>query len=227
MLIALPAIVAADEAQRMCAALLAGEWVDGRATAGPQAATAKHNRQLKPGTELAERAANRVLDLLDLHALYRSAALPLKVLPPMFNRYEAGESFGTHIDNSIRSVPGSGQALRSDLSATLFLSDPESYDGGELVIEDAYGEQSVKLPAGHMILYPAKSRHRVNPVSRGVRVAGFFWIQSMVRDDHERAMLFELDQSIQSLAGERGISHPDVVRLTGVYHNLLRRFADC
>ncbi len=168
-----------------------------------------------------------MLDLLAANARFRGTALPLRILPPLFNRYEVGDGFGTHIDNNIRTVPGTGERLRTDLSATLFLSDPDSYDGGELVIEDSYGRQSVKLPAGHMILYPAKSLHHVAPVTRGSRIAGFFWIQSMIRDDGERGILFDLDQSIQSLAAAQGIQHPEVLRLTGVYHNLIRRFADC
>lgn len=227
MLVAIAELVPPDEAARMCAALEAADWVDGRATAGPQAAATKRNRQLPADTPLAERAANRVLDLLHANTRFRAAALPLKILPPLFNRYEAGETFGLHIDNSIRTIPGTNEHLRSDLSATLFLSDPESYDGGELIIEDSYGAQSVKLPAGHMILYPAKSLHRVTPVTRGTRIAGFFWLQSMIRDDGERGILFDLDQSIQSLATPLGLQHPEVLRLTGVYHNLIRRFADC
>ncbi len=211
----------------MLGELKAAEWVDGRATAGPQAGRVKRNAQLAQGSKLGEELGDRVLDALSASALFRSAALPLKILPPMFNRYEVGDGFGMHVDNAIRAVPGSHVRLRTDLSATLFLSDPESYDGGELMIEDAYGSQAVKLPAGHLILYPAKSLHRVEPITCGSRIAGFFWVQSMVRDDGERALLFDLDQSIQSLAGAQGIEHPEVVRLTGVYHNLVRRFADC
>jgi len=163
-----------------------------------------------------------VLDALDRNPLFVSAALPRRVFPPLFNRYADGQAFGVHVDNAIRVVKGAGVRVRTDLSATLFLSDPEEYDGGELSIEGGFGLQQVKLPAGHMVLYPASSLHRVEPVARGARLASFFWIQSMVRDDADRAVLFDLDQSIQRLAPE----HPSAIALTGVYHNLLRRWAD-
>jgi len=158
--------------------------------------------------------------------LFVAAALPLKVYPPLFNRYAGGDTFGAHVDSAIRIRRGSDFRVRSDLSATLFLSDPESYDGGELVIEDQFGEQRVKLPAGHMVLYPASSVHRVEPVTRGARVASFFWIQSMIRDDGARRILFELDQAVQDVAARLGQDDPAVVRLTGTYHNLLRKWAD-
>jgi PKHD-type hydroxylase len=205
----------------------AADWIDGRATAGPQAAGVKRNSQLPPDSPVGTAAAERILEALSTSNLFRSAALPLKILPPLFNRYGVGDGFGVHIDNAIRAVPGTHVRVRTDLSATLFLSDPDSYDGGELVIEDDYGGQSVKLPAGHMILYPAKSLHRVDPITRGTRVAAFFWVQSMVRDDGERSLLFDLDRAIQSLTAARGIRSAEVMQLTGVYHNLVRRFADC
>jgi PKHD-type hydroxylase len=226
-LLAIPNLLSPADAAAMRAALDRADWVDGRATAGAQAGEVKRNRQLEQGSPLARELGERIFDALALNALFRSAALPLKVLPPLFNRYEPGDGFGTHVDNAIRGVPGTDLRLRTDLSATLFLSDPESYDGGELVIEDAYGAQAVKLPAGDLILYPAKSLHRVSPITRGTRTAGFFWIQSMVRDDGERSLLFDLDQSIQALSADQGLTHPEVIRLTGVYHNLVRRFADC
>ncbi len=167
-----------------------------------------------------------MLEALGRSPLFFAAALPLKVFPPLFNRYEGGEDFGLHVDNAIRLQRGSDFRIRSDLSATLFLDDPDSYDGGELVIEDRFGPQVVKLPAGHLVLYPASSLHRVTPVTRGVRTASFLWLQSMVRDDGERRTLFELDEAIQSVAASNGQGDPAVVKLTGIYHNLLRRWAD-
>jgi PKHD-type hydroxylase len=166
-----------------------------------------------------------VLGALGKSALFISAALPLQVFPPLFNRYSGGQSFGTHVDNAIRQVPSTGQRVRTDLSATLFLASPEEYDGGELVVEDTYGAQSIKLPAGHMILYPATSLHHVRPVTRGARLASFFWIQSMVRDDGRRTILFDLDVAIQRINSDHP-DHPSAVQLTGVYHNLLRQWAD-
>jgi PKHD-type hydroxylase len=166
-----------------------------------------------------------ILAALGRSQLFMAAALPLKVFPPLFNRYEGGQSFGTHVDNAIRQVPGSPHRVRTDLSATLFLSEPEQYDGGELLVEDTYGVQNIKLPAGHLILYPATSLHHVRPVTRGARLASFFWIQSMVRDDAERTLLFDLDMAIQQV-GEGLPDHPSTVQLTGIYHNLLRRWAD-
>ncbi len=201
------------------------EWVDGRVTAGHQSARAKRNRQLAEDSPAARRLGNLVVGALQQHALFVSAALPLRVFPPLFNRYEGGESFGTHVDNAIRQVPGTPHRLRTDVSATLFLSGPEEYDGGELVVEDTYGVHTVKLPAGHLILYPATSLHHVRPVTRGTRLAAFFWIQSMVRDDGQRTLLFDLDTAIQGLSREQP-DHPSAVQLIGVYHNLLRRWAD-
>jgi PKHD-type hydroxylase len=201
------------------------EWVDGRVTAGHQSARAKRNRQLAEDSPAARRLGDLVVGALQQHALFVSAALPLRVFPPLFNRYEGGESFGTHVDNAIRQVPGTPHRLRTDVSATLFLSGPEEYDGGELVVEDTYGLHEVKLPAGHLVLDPASSLHRVQPVTRGARVASFFWIQSMVRDDGQRTLLFDLDTAIQGLSREQP-DHPSAVQLIGVYHNLLRRWAD-
>jgi PKHD-type hydroxylase len=167
-----------------------------------------------------------VLDALSTSPLFIASTLPLKIFPPLFNRYEGGEAFGTHIDNAVRIHRNSDFRVRSDLSATLFLEAPDAYDGGELVVEDNLGAHQVKLPAGHLLLYPASSLHRVEPVTRGARTASFFWIQSMVRDDGARTLLFDLDQSIQAVAGDRGDGDREVIRLTGVYHNLLRRWAD-
>jgi PKHD-type hydroxylase len=201
------------------------DWIDGRITAGHQSARAKDNQQVPEDHPVARRLGEMILEALGQNALFVSAALPLKVFPPLFNRYRGGQSFGNHVDNAIRQVTGTPHRVRADLSATLFLSEPEEYEGGELVVEDTYGVHSVKLPAGHLILYPATSLHHVRPVTRGARVASFFWIQSMVRDDGERTLLFDLDMAIQRIGGETP-DHPSVIQLTSVYHNLLRRWAD-
>lgn len=225
-MIVIPALLPPGEAAAMRRAVDAAEWTDGNATSGPQSALAKRNRQLPEDSPVAREMGARVLDALGRTPLFIAAALPLKVFPPLFNRYGAGERFDTHVDNAIRIRRGSDFRVRSDLSATLFLSDPASYDGGELVIEGQGGERGVRLGLGDMILYPASTLHRVTPVTRGERVACFFWIQSMVRGDAERGMLFELDRAIQALGAERGQDDPSIIRLTGVYHNLLRRWAE-
>ncbi len=201
------------------------DWVDGAVTAGHQSAKAKHNSQVPENHPVAQQVGDMILAALGQNALFISAALPLKVFPPLFNRYAGGQSFGTHVDNAIRQVTGTPHRVRTDLSATLFLAEPEEYDGGELSVEDLYGVHSVKLPAGHMVLYPASSLHHVRPVTSGARVASFFWIQSMVRDDAQRRILFDLDSSIQGLAHTIP-DHPVSVQLTGIYHNLLRCWAD-
>ena len=226
MLIAIPDILDASGVARLRGVIDAGDWVDGNVTSGPQAALAKRNHQLPEDSAAAREGAGIVLDALGRSPLFFAAALPLKVFPPLFNRYRGGEDFGLHVDNAIRIQRGSEFRIRSDLSATLFLDDPASYDGGALVIEDRFGPQEVKLPAGHMVLYPASSLHRVTPVTRGTRTASFLWLQSMVRDDGERRTLFELDEAIQSVAASQGQGDPAVVKLTGIYHNLLRRWAD-
>ena len=226
MLIAVPDLLSAGELARVRELLDGASWVDGNATSGPQSALAKRNEQLAEGSPAAREAGAVVLDALGRSPLFVAAALPLKVFPPLFNRYAGGQRFGTHVDNAIRIQRGTDFRLRSDLSATLFLTDPDDYDGGELVVEEQFGEQRVKLPAGHLVLYPASSLHHVTPVMRGRRVASFFWIQSMVRDDGERRLLFELDQAVQDVAARGGHDDPAAIRLTGVYHNLLRRWAD-
>lgn len=226
MLIAIPDVLDADGVTRLRALIDAADWVDGNVTSGPQAALAKRNQQLPEDAPATREAAGIVLEALGRTPLFFAAALPLKVFPPLFNRYAGGQDFGLHVDNAIRIQRGTDFRIRSDLSATLFLEDPAAYDGGELVIEDQFGPQTVKLPAGHLVLYPASSLHRVTPVTRGVRTASFFWLQSMVRDDGERRTLFELDGAIQSVAAAQGQGDPVVVRLTGIYHNLLRRWAD-
>ena len=204
----------------------AADWIDGNATSGAQSALAKRNRQLPEESDAARAGGGMVLDALAASPLFVAAALPLKVFPPLFNRYGVGDGFAPHVDNAIRIRRGSDFRIRSDLSATLFLSDPESYDGGELIIQTQFGEQAIKLPAGAMVLYPASSLHRVAPITRGERVASFFWIQSMVRDTDARADLFALDTAIQSTGARLGQDDPEIVRLTGVYHNLLRRWAE-
>jgi PKHD-type hydroxylase len=204
--------------------LLASEWVDGLATAGHQGAQVKRNRQLPEGSPVARELGDIILGALERHPLFISAALPARVYPPMFNRYEGGETFGTHVDNALRLIPGTPERLRTDLSATLFLADPADYEGGELLIEDTYGVHSIKLPAGHMVLYASSSLHRVEPVTRGVRLASFFWVQSLVRDEGQRTLLFDLDTSIQRLA-QTSADESVRVQLTGCYHNLLRMWS--
>jgi PKHD-type hydroxylase len=226
-LIAIPDVLSPDTLAEVRAIVEAGEWIDGNATSGTQSALAKRNRQLAEGGEAAGRAGALILDALAATPLFVAAALPLKVFPPLFNRYEGGEAFGAHVDSAVRIRRGSDFRIRADLSATLFLDDPDSYVGGELVADTPFGEQRVKLPAGHMVLYPASSVHRVEPVTRGQRTAAFFWIQSMVRDESARRLLFELDIAVQDVAATSGQGDPAVIRLTGVYHNLLRRWADC
>lgn len=226
MLIAIPDMLTPDEVARVRTIIDAAEWVDGNVTSGHQSALAKRNRQLPEDSAAAREAGALVLDALGRSPLFIAAALPLKVFPPLFNRYAGGEDFGLHVDAAVRIQRGSDFRIRADLSATLFLADPDSYDGGELVVEDQFGPQTVKLPAGHMVLYPASSLHRVTPVTRGERAASFFWLQSMVRDDAERRILFDLDQGVQQVASVQGSGDPATVKLTGVYHNLLRRWAD-
>lgn len=226
MLIAVPDVLRGDEVARVRAIIDAAEWVDGNATSGVQSALAKRNEQLPEDGAAAREAGGVVLDALARSALFVAAALPLKVFPPLFNRYAGGQDFGLHVDSAVRVRRGSDFRVRADLSATVFLDDPARYDGGELVIEDLFGPQSVKLPAGHMVVYPASSLHRVTPVTRGRRTAAFFWVQSMVRDDGQRRILFDLDQGVQGVAATVGQGDPAVVRLTGVYHNLLRGWAD-
>lgn len=225
MLLHIDSVLSAEEAANCRAALEEAEWVDGRVTAGYQSARTKHNMQLPEDHPLARSLSERIVSVLEKNPLFMGAALPLKVFPPLFNRYEGGQSFGTHVDNSIRQVRGTGHRVRTDLSATLFLTDPQDYDGGELVVEDTYGTQVVKLPAGHMVLYPATSLHHVRPVTRGARISSFFWIQSMIRDDGQRTLLFDLDMAIQRLAADAP-DHPSAVQLTGIYHNLIRMWAE-
>lgn len=218
--------VLSPEQTQTCLAELAGaDWVDGRVTAGFQSAEVKHNAQVPEDHPVARVLGDMIVTALERTPLFISAALPLRVFPPLFNRYAGGQSFGTHVDNAIRQVRGTPHRIRTDLSATLFLSPPEQYEGGVLTVEDQFGVQGVKLPAGHMVLYPASSLHHVTPVTHGARIAAFFWIQSMIRDDAHRALLFDLDNAIQGL-GRDIPGHASTVQLTGIYHNLLRQWAE-
>jgi PKHD-type hydroxylase len=225
MLLHFPDVLPADQVAGARRRLDEADWVDGRVTAGHQSARVKHNVQLPEHHPVAHELGEMIVQALQGNALFVAAALPLHVFPPLFNRYEGGHAFGNHVDNAIRQVPGTPHRIRTDLSATLFFSEPDEYDGGELIVEDTYGAHSVKLPAGHMILYPSTSLHNVRPVTRGARVASFFWLQSLVRDDAHRSLLFDMDSAIQGIARDVP-DHPSTVVLTGVYHNLLRQWAE-
>lgn len=226
MMLAIPGVLG-DPVLAYVRNLVAGaSWIDGNATSGHQSALAKKNHQLPEDSHAAREAGNIILDALSSSPLFIAGALPLKVFPPLFNRYGEGDRFDTHVDNAIRIQRGSDFRIRADLSATLFLSDPDSYGGGELVVEDALGTHGVKLAAGDLILYPASSLHHVTAITRGERLSSFFWIQSMVRDEGARRILFDLDSAIQAIAIERGQDDPSIIKLTGVYHNLLRSWAE-
>jgi PKHD-type hydroxylase len=225
MLLAIPDVLNAAQVAQAREILGTAEWIDGKVTAGHQSARAKDNQQLGECSPAARELGEMILNALGQNALFISAALPRHVFPPLFNRYQGGQSFGTHVDNAIRQVPGTGHRIRTDLSATLFLAQPEEYDGGELVVEDTYGTHSAKLPAGGMVLYPSTSLHHVRPLTRGARIASFFWIQSMVKDDAERTLLFDLDMAIQRVNHDAP-ENPAAVQLTGIYHNLVRRWAE-
>lgn len=226
MLLTIEKVLTKDQVAKCRAAIDAAAWVDGNETSGHQSRLAKNNLQLPESSPVAQQMGNAILDALGRSPRFVAASLPLKVFPPLFNRYEGGQTFGIHVDNSIRAMRDSNFRIRSDLSATLFLAEPDDYDGGELVVQDLFGTQRVKLAAGDLVLYPSSSLHEVTPVTRGARVASFFWIQSMVRDDGERTLLFQMDSEIQALSTRLGVDDPSVVALTGVYHNLLRRWAE-
>lgn len=230
MLITIENVLTADQVRAARTRLAAAEWVDGRVTAGYQAQEVKRNAQIPENSPVARELGEVILAGLARSPRFMSAALPLRVFPPMFNSYAGGQTFGTHVDTAVRQLSSTGQRIRTDLSATLFLTPPEEYDGGELVVEDSYGEKRVKLAAGDMVLYPATSLHRVEPVTRGNRISSFFWMQSTIRQDAHRTLLFELDQSIQRLAASSAAQTHDVkassVQLTGVYHNLIRQWAE-
>nr|WP_211104772.1 Fe2+-dependent dioxygenase [Azospirillum formosense] len=223
----IPDVLTADEVAHCRAVLEASPWVDGRVTAGSQAVLAKNNLQIPEESDTARELGVVILKALGRNPAFNSAALPLRVLPPMFNRYDLGMTYGNHVDNAIRAIPGTGgMRLRADVSTTIFLSDPGEYDGGDLVVEDTYGTKGVKLPAGHAVVYPSSSLHRVTPVTRGSRWASFFFTQSLVKDDGLRAMLYDLDVAIIDLRRELGDQHPSVLALVNHYHNLLRRWAE-
>ena len=225
MLIPIENVLTKDEVGEFRARLDRADWQDGLKTAGTLARAVKRNLQLDDGSELSTALGNRMLRKLDQHPVFVSAALPRRIYPPKFNRYVDGGTYGTHVDSALMRVPGTGVTVRSDLSATLFLSEPDEYDGGELQIEGPFGGQAVKLSAGDMVLYPSSSLHRVTPVTRGARVASFLWIESLVADDADRTLLFDLDQAIQKLTRSVGPHEPSLLALTAVYHNLLRRWA--
>ena len=225
MLTAQRAVLTTAELQHCRCVLEAAEWIDGKATAGQQSARAKHNEQLPEGSSAAAALGEVVLEALRRHPGFIAAALPLKVFPPLFSRYQPGMAFGAHVDNAIRFAPGGGR-YRTDLACTLFLTDPADYDGGELMIADDFGERGVKLPAGDMVVYPATSVHRVEPVTRGERWAAFFWVQSMVRSVEQRSLLHGMDGAIAGVRAALSDDHPSVIALTGAYHNLIRMWAE-
>lgn len=225
MLLHIPEVLSRDQVRQLRSALDASDWTDGRETVGPQGAKVKRNQQLPDTSPLRQQLGNTVLSALAKQPLYHAATLPLRTLPPRFNRYEGGGHYGFHVDGAVMGLPGDAGQLRSDISCTLFLSEPDDYDGGELIVSDTYGEHEVKLPAGDLIVYPSSSLHRVAAVTRGTRLAAFFWVQSLIRDDSQRRLLFELDTSIQTLT-ESGADADALLQLTGVYHNLLRQWVE-
>jgi PKHD-type hydroxylase len=226
MLICIPDVLSKADVVEFRAVMDAAEWEDGRSTAGSQSAEVKKNEQLPPNSEVSRKLGERVIRALTANPLFVAAAIPLHIFPPLFNRYGVGQHFGVHVDNAVRGDHLTGARIRTDLSVTLFLSEPDEYDGGELVVEDYYGSHEVKLPAGQLVLYPATSLHTVTPITRGVRVASFFWLQSMIRDAHARSMIFDLDTAIQGLVGRLGRNDAEVVKLSGLYHNLIRYWAE-
>jgi PKHD-type hydroxylase len=228
MLVCVPHVLGKKEVADFRRLMDASDWEDGRSTAGAQSAQVKRNEQLPPDSEVARKLGNRIVSALTSNPRFISAAIPLHIFPPLFNRYAAadGHHFGIHVDNAVRGDRLTGLRIRTDLSVTLFLSEPDEYDGGELVVEDLYGSHEVKLPAGDLVVYPASSLHMVTPVTRGVRVASFFWLQSMIRDAHARSLIFDLDNTIQALVERLGRDDPETVRLTGIYHNLIRFWAE-
>ncbi|CAM5514850.1 Fe2+-dependent dioxygenase [Rhodanobacter lindaniclasticus] len=225
MLLHIPGVLNREQVARMREALGAASWTDGRETVGAQGAQVKRNQQLPDASPLRRQLGETVLAALAAQPLFHAATLPLRILPPRFNRYADGGQYGFHVDGAVMALPDGGGQLRSDVSCTLFLDEPEAYDGGELIVSDTYGEHEVKLPAGDLIVYPSSSLHRVAPVTRGARLASFFWVQSLVRDDANRRLLFELDTSIQALTGADA-DRAALLQLTGIYHNLLRQWAE-
>src|ERR1700753_48191 len=228
MLTCIEGVLSKDDVAEFRRVMDASEWEDGRSTAGAQSALVKRNEQLPPDSEVARKLGKRVISALTANPRFIAAGVPLHLFPPLFNRYAAadGHHFGIHVDNAVRGDHLTGLRIRTDLSVTLFLSEPEEYDGGELVVEDLYGSHEIKLPAGDLVLYPASSLHMVTPVTRGMRVASFFWLQSMIRDAHARSLIYDLDNSLQALAERLGRDDPETVRLTGIYHNLIRLWSE-
>jgi PKHD-type hydroxylase len=226
MLICVADVLSKAEVAEFRGVMTTAAWEDGRSTAGAQSAMVKNNEQLPPDSETSRRLGERVIKALAANPLFISAAIPRHIFPPLFNRYGVDQHFGVHVDNAVRGDPLTGTRIRTDLSVTLFLSEPDEYDGGELIVEDYYGSHEVKLPAGHLVLYPASSLHTVTPITRGVRVASFFWLQSMIRDGHARSMIFDLDNAIQGLVERLGRNDAEVVKLSGLYHNLIRHWAE-
>jgi PKHD-type hydroxylase len=228
MLICVPGVLSNDEVAEFRAIMDQSDWEDGRSTAGAQSALVKKNEQLPPDSDVARKLGSRIVSALTASPRFIAAAIPLQIFPPLFNRYSAadGHHFGIHVDNAVRGDHLTGKRIRTDLSVTLFLAEPDEYDGGELVIEDNFGAHEIKLPAGDLVLYAASSLHMVTPVRRGVRVASFFWLQSMVRDAHARSMIFDLDCTIQALVERLGRDDPETVSLTGIHHNLIRYWAE-
>lgn len=228
-ILCIPDVLTPEQTAELRGLLESADWHDGKATAGHQAAKAKNNEQIPATHPVAIQVGNEILKALGANPLFQAAALPLHYLPPMFNRYTGGQTYGTHVDAAIRRTPTEGRTIRTDLSCTLFFSDPSEYDGGELIIEDTYGTKSVKLPPGHLVLYPATSLHEVTPVTRGTRLSSFFWIQSMIRSDEKRSILFDLDIAIQRISAnfpDHAAANQSAVQLTGVYHNLIRQWAE-
>ena len=225
-MIAIPNVLSKKQLAAVHSKIAEEQWVDGRTTGGQQSNSVKNNQQLPADSPIVRELEDFVLSVLAQHPAFISAALPLKIFPPMINRYGVGETYGIHVDNAIRVPPNTGARIRTDLSCTLFLSDPDSYDGGELMIENHFSTQPVKLSAGDLILYPSTSLHQVTPVTRGARISIVFWLQSMIRDNEQRKILFDLDQSVQSLTTLQGHDSTDVMRLSGIYHNLIRQWAD-
>lgn len=226
MLICVPEVLSKNDVAEFRHVMDSSGWEEGRSTAGSQSALVKQNEQLPPNSEVARKLGARIVAALTSNPLFVSATIPLHIFPPLFNRYGTGQYFGEHVDNSIRGDHATGLRIRTDISATLFLSEPDEYDGGELIIEDYNGSQEIKLPAGHIVLYPSLSLHNVTPVTRGTRVASFFWLQSMIRDPHARSLIFDLDTTIQTLVERLGRNDPEVRRLTNLYHNLIRYWAE-
>jgi PKHD-type hydroxylase len=226
MLVCVPDVLSKDEVAEFRSVMDAAAWEDGRSTAGAQSAMVKKNEQLPPNGETARTLGQRIITALTANPLFISAAIPLHIFPPLFNRYGAGHHFGVHVDNAVRGDRLTGMRIRTDLSVTLFLSEPDEYDGAELIVEDHYGSHEIKLPAGHLVVYPASSLHMVTPITRGLRVASFFWLQSMIRDAHARSLIFDLDTVIQGLVERLGRDDPETVKLTGIYHNLIRYWAE-